>query len=229
MGRPTGATAHPRPAPWLTGTGTLAHRQAERRPSPGAICTESPRHLRDGRGKITTSTTSDTADSSRVLHVKDRRRMARDNLARLREQLRVAGRRPDCRDPAGLAQAASPGRRFGARRTEDPALPHHATPPAQPEDPGQYYSRGFPVCVRAAALRDAMLMAAGYMLSPPSGRRLSGGCLEEPGAVVVPAGGGLVASPPQRPAQGGREPGAGEQPGGGLPGQCGEPGGLGDR
>ena len=93
----------------------------------------------------------------------------------------------------------------------------------------QYYSRGFPVCVRAAALRDAMLMAAGYMLSPPSGRRLSGGCLEEPGAVVVPAGGGLVASPPQRPAQGGREPGAGEQPGGGLPGQCGEPGGLGDR
>ena len=33
-----------------------------------------------------------------------------------------------------------------------------------------YYSRGFPVCVRAAALRDAMLMAAGYMLSPPSGR-----------------------------------------------------------
>ena len=93
----------------------------------------------------------------------------------------------------------------------------------------RYYSRGFPVCVRAAALRDAMLMAAGYMLSPPSGRRLSGGCLEEPGAVVVPAGGGLVASPPQRPAQGGREPGAGEQPGGGLPGQCGEPGGLGDR
>ena len=93
----------------------------------------------------------------------------------------------------------------------------------------KYYSRGFPVCVRAAALRDAMLMAAGYMLSSPSGRRLSGGCLEEPGAVVVPAGGGLVASPPQRPAQGGREPGAGEQPGGGLPGQCGEPGGLGDR
>lgn len=108
--------------------------------------------------------------------------------------------------------------------TERGEVRHISTPSGD-----MYYSRGFPFCVRAAALRDAMLMAAGYMLSPPSGRRLSGGCLEEPGAVVVPAGGGLVASPPQRPAQGGREPGAGEQPGGGLPGQCGEPGGLGDR
>jgi hypothetical protein len=54
------------------------------------------------------------------------------------------------------------------------------------------------------------------------------GCLDVPGTVVVPAGGGLVASPSQRPAQDEREPGAGDQPGGGLPGQCGEPGGLGD-
>jgi hypothetical protein len=47
--------------------------------------------------------------------------------------------------------------------------------------------------------------------------------------MVMPASGGLVASPSQRPAQREREAGAGDQPGGGLLSQSGEPGGLGDR
>src|SRR3974377_1795857 len=52
---------------------------------------------------------------------------------------------------------------------------------------------------------------------------------EEPDAVVVPAGGGLVPSSPQRPAQREGEPGAGDEPGGVSRGEAGEPGGLGDR
>jgi hypothetical protein len=52
---------------------------------------------------------------------------------------------------------------------------------------------------------------------------------KEPGAVVVPAGGGLVPSPAGGPAQREGEPGAGDQPGGVVRGQAGEPGGLGDR
>ena len=52
---------------------------------------------------------------------------------------------------------------------------------------------------------------------------------EEAGAVVVPAGGGLVAPPSGGPAQGEGQPGAGDDPGGVLRGKAGQPGGLGDR
>ena len=52
---------------------------------------------------------------------------------------------------------------------------------------------------------------------------------EEPGAVVVPAGDGLVPPSPGGPVQREGEAGAGDQPGGVLPGETGEPGGLGDR
>ncbi len=59
-----------------------------------------------------------------------------------------------------------------------------------------YYSRCFPVCDHAAAPRGSRLGCGGYMLSPPSGRRGSGGEGCQAGAVVVPAGAGLVAAPP---------------------------------
>jgi hypothetical protein len=49
---------------------------------------------------------------------------------------------------------------------------------------------------------------------------------EQPGAVVMPAGGGLVQPPLERPAEREGWAGAGDQPGGGLPG---EPGGFGER
>ena len=52
---------------------------------------------------------------------------------------------------------------------------------------------------------------------------------EEPGAVVVPAGDGLVPPSPDGPVQREGEGGAGDQPGGVLPGETGEPDGLGDR
>jgi hypothetical protein len=56
----------------------------------------------------------------------------------------------------------------------------------------------------------------------------SGGGGGEAGAVVVPAGCGLVAAPPGGPAQREGEPGAGDQPGERLACQAGQPGGLGD-
>jgi len=72
-------------------------------------------------------------------------------------------------------------------------------------------------------------LVCGYTGSPPSGRRGSGGCCgQQPGAVVVPPGAGLVAAPPAGPAQVEGEAGAGDQPGGVLPGQAFEAGGLGD-
>jgi hypothetical protein len=46
---------------------------------------------------------------------------------------------------------------------------------------------------------------------------------------VVPAGDGLVPPPLDGPVQREGEAGAGDQPGGGLPGETGQPGGLGDR
>jgi len=60
----------------------------------------------------------------------------------------------------------------------------------------KYYSCCFPVCDRAAAQRGSRLGRGGYMVSPPSGRRGSGGEGCEAGGVVVPAGAGLVASAP---------------------------------
>src|SRR5487761_521153 len=67
-----------------------------------------------------------------------------------------------------------------------------------------------------------------YLL-PGRGWLPGSGYGKEPGAVVVPAGGGLVPPPPGRPAQREGEPGAGDQPCGVVRGQAGEPGGLGDR
>ncbi len=59
-----------------------------------------------------------------------------------------------------------------------------------------YYSRCFPVCDRAAAQRCSWFGRSGYMLSPPSGRRWSGGDDGQAGGVVVPAGAGLVPPAP---------------------------------
>ena len=62
--------------------------------------------------------------------------------------------------------------------------------------PRTYYSRCFPACDRVAAQRGSWLRRGGYVVSPPSGRRGSGGEGCQAGAVVVPAGAGLVAPPP---------------------------------
>ena len=37
-----------------------------------------------------------------------------------------------------------------------------------PADQARYYSRGFPVCDRAAAQRDVLFAGCGYTVSPPS-------------------------------------------------------------
>jgi hypothetical protein len=60
----------------------------------------------------------------------------------------------------------------------------------------QYYSRGFPVCDRAAAQRDLLFIGCGYTVSRPFGCGWlpASGCGQEPGVVVVPAGDGLVSS-----------------------------------
>ena len=67
-----------------------------------------------------------------------------------------------------------------------------------PGEAGKYYSRGFPVRGRAVAQRDAWSPGCGYIALPSfSVGWLPGpGGGDEPGAVVVPAGGGLVASSP---------------------------------
>ena len=61
---------------------------------------------------------------------------------------------------------------------------------------GLYYSCCFPVCDRAAAQRGSVVGRDGYVVSPPSGRRGSGGEGCEAGAVVMPAGAGLMPSAP---------------------------------
>ena len=72
-------------------------------------------------------------------------------------------------------------------------------------------------------------LVCGYIGSPPSGRRGSGGCCgQQPGAVVVPTGSGLMTAPPAGPAEAEGEAGAGDPPGGVLPGQAFDAGGLGD-
>src|SRR5262249_39942829 len=93
----------------------------------------------------------------------------------------------------------------------------------------KYYSRGFPVCGRAAAQRDVLAAWWCYIRSPPSGRRwLPGPGGDQPGVVVMPAGGGLVQPSPEGPAKREGKAGAGDQRGGVLPGEDGEPGGFGD-
>src|SRR5262249_60172929 len=76
--------------------------------------------------------------------------------------------------------------------------------------PGEYYSRGFPVCGRAAAQRDVLAAWWCYIRSPPSGRRwLPGPGGDQPGVVVMPAGGGLVQPSPEGPAKREGKAGAG--------------------
>src|SRR5262249_56977995 len=95
--------------------------------------------------------------------------------------------------------------------------------------PGEYYSRGFPGCGRASAQRDVLAAWWCYIRSPPSGRRwLPGPGGDQPGVVVMPAGGGLVQPSPEGPAKREGKAGAGDQRGGVLPGEDGEPGGFGD-
>src|SRR5208282_5687244 len=59
-----------------------------------------------------------------------------------------------------------------------------------------YYSCCFSVCDGVAAQRACDCRAGGYSVSPSFGRRGSGGEGCHAGAVVVPAGACLVASPP---------------------------------
>ena len=65
----------------------------------------------------------------------------------------------------------------------------------------EYYSCCFSVCDCAAAQRGSLFRGDGYWVSPPSGRRGSGGEGCQAGGVVVPAGAGLVASAPGGPAE----------------------------
>ena len=58
-----------------------------------------------------------------------------------------------------------------------------------------YYSRGFPQRGRSVAFCDVWWAGFGYTVSPPSGCLGSGCGGEEPRAVVMPSGEGLVASP----------------------------------
>src|SRR5208282_4652277 len=60
----------------------------------------------------------------------------------------------------------------------------------------KYYSCCFSVCDGVAAQRACDCRAGGYSVSPSFGRRGSGGEGCHAGAVVVPAGACLVASPP---------------------------------
>jgi hypothetical protein len=93
----------------------------------------------------------------------------------------------------------------------------------------RYYSHGFPVCGHAAARSDVVTSVAGDVVSPVFRSWGWCDCGGEPGAVVVPAGRGLLAPAADGPAQGEGEAGAGDQPGGVLSGETGGPGGLGDR
>jgi hypothetical protein len=83
--------------------------------------------------------------------------------------------------------------RGGRPPTPELYAPHRAGSPCR-RPAAKYYSRGFPVCGRAAAQRDGLFVSCGYIASPPFGCGWLSGCGEEPGAVVVPAGDGLVAS-----------------------------------
>ncbi len=60
----------------------------------------------------------------------------------------------------------------------------------------KYYSHCFSLSERAVAQRCAWFLVRGYMLSSPFPWPGSGGEGGEPGAVVVPAGAGLVPAPP---------------------------------
>ena len=60
----------------------------------------------------------------------------------------------------------------------------------------KYYSCCFAVCDCAAAQRGSVVRCDGYVVSPPSGRRGSCGEGCQAGAVVVPAGAGLMPSAP---------------------------------
>jgi hypothetical protein len=120
--------------------------------------TEHPRHLRDGRRKVTTSTTNDAGQETPVAHVKDSTETARDNTEGLRpEPGLVRDRRPGLRPP-GLDAAARPDRDRPPLGTEKappaPVLRRRAararrTPPAAPPRPTMalglgHHRRGHP-------------------------------------------------------------------------------------
>ena len=132
--------------------------------------TESPCHLRDGRGKITTSTTSDTANRRHVVYVKDRPTAARDNVPRLHGEPGVADRGDDRPDPARLAPAARPGLRRTPPDQHEPSLrsrketPGSWNPGSPAGQPGRSHNRVQPKqAFQAPADRD-----------PSAGRRVNG-------------------------------------------------------
>ena len=90
-----------------------------------------------------------------------------------------------------------------------------------------YYSCCFSVCNRAAAQRGSWVGRDGYVVSPPSGRRWSGGVDGHAGGVVVPAGAGLVPPAPCRPAELEGKAGEAEYSGFPVAGQALDAGGLG--
>jgi hypothetical protein len=97
--------------------------------------TESPRHLPDGRRKITTSTTSDAAGRTCVAHVEDSTETARDNIGGLPRQRRLAGLRSDHAQPAARRRIpGQPRLRQGPRR-HHPPRPHRRCRPRRPARP----------------------------------------------------------------------------------------------
>jgi hypothetical protein len=71
----------------------------------GCTRTEHPRHLRDGRRRVTTSTTNDAEQETPVAHVKDTTETARDNLQNLASQRRPGSRRDHRRRPRRLGHS----------------------------------------------------------------------------------------------------------------------------
>ena len=86
------------------------------------------------------------------------------------------------------------------------------------------------LCVAVLPLSVMSRLAAGATFRHllPGRGWLPGPGGEQPGAVVMPAGDGLVQPSPEGPSQREGQAGAGDQPAGVLPGQASEPGGLGD-
>ena len=115
----------------------------------------------------------------------------------------VTGQTENCQVLPMLAYASWRGHAFidralylPRRWTDDPQRCAQAGVPAERGFATKYYSRGFPVRGRAVAQRDTWSPGCGYIaLRSFSVGWLPGpGAGDEPGAVVVPAGGGLVAS-----------------------------------
>jgi hypothetical protein len=96
-----------------------------------------------------------------------------------------------------LPHARSLGLRVPLRGKRTPPSGHSRSGPrANVRLIDMYYSCCFPFCDRVAAKRGLAVRRDGYVVSPPSGRRGSGGEGCQAGAVVVPAGACLVPSAP---------------------------------